>query len=104
MSELPKHFMKMQKRYGNVLDALGELGKATSGAGPIEHKTEHLIQLAAAASMRAEGAVHSHTRRALEAGASKEEIRHAVILLLPTIGYPTMAAAMSWVDDVLGDD
>ena len=56
--------------------------------------------LAAAASLQSEGAVHSHTRRALEAGAAQEEIYHALVLLVSTIGFPKVAAAISWADDV----
>lgn len=101
MSDLPKHFLKMQDRYGDVMAKLKELGEATDKAGPIDTKTAHLIQIAAAAVMRSEGAVHSHARRAMKAGVPADEIRHAVMLTLPTIGYPNMAAAMSWVDDIL---
>jgi AhpD family alkylhydroperoxidase len=101
MSELPKHFKKMQERFGDVMEKMGALGEATDKAGPVDAKTAHLIQIAAAAVLKSEGAVHSHTRRAVKAGATPEEIRHAVMLMLPTIGYPTVAAAMSWVDDVL---
>jgi alkylhydroperoxidase/carboxymuconolactone decarboxylase family protein YurZ len=45
--------------------------------------------------------VHSHVRRAHEAGAKKEEIYHAIILLTSTIGFPAVSAAISWADDVL---
>jgi alkylhydroperoxidase/carboxymuconolactone decarboxylase family protein YurZ len=69
----------------------------------LDEKTGHLIQLAAAAASSSEGAVHSHVRRALEAGAQPDEIRHAVILLTSTIGFPRVAAALSWVDDVIAD-
>ena len=48
-----------------------------------------------------EGAVHSHTRKAIELEISKEEIRQTVLLALPTIGLPSTMAAMSWVDDIL---
>lgn len=48
-----------------------------------------------------EGAVHSHTRKALEAGCTPEEIRHVVLMLLPTVGMPSMMAAMTWVNDIL---
>jgi alkylhydroperoxidase/carboxymuconolactone decarboxylase family protein YurZ len=50
---------------------------------------------------RHEGAVHSHTRKALEAGCRPAEIRHAVLLSVTTMGFPNMMAALSWVDDVL---
>jgi alkylhydroperoxidase/carboxymuconolactone decarboxylase family protein YurZ len=78
------------------------LGETVRQAGPLDLKTSHLVQLAAAAAIRSEGAVHSHVRRALQAGARPEEIYHAVILLTSTIGFPNTSAAMSWVFDVMG--
>ncbi|MCK7517620.1 MAG: carboxymuconolactone decarboxylase family protein [Ignavibacteriales bacterium] len=64
-------------------------------------KQEHLIKLAISTGAGLEGAVHSHTRKAVELGISKEEIRQTVLLALPTIGLPSTMAAMSWVDDIL---
>jgi alkylhydroperoxidase/carboxymuconolactone decarboxylase family protein YurZ len=51
--------------------------------------------------MQSEGAVHSHTKRALQAGAMRDEIYHTIVLLVSTIGFPKVAAAVNWVDDVL---
>ena len=99
MEKMPKTFLLIQERFGPVMEALKKLGQATLEAGPIDRKTAHLVQLAAAAALRSEGAVHSHARRAMESGSTLEEIRHALILLTPTIGFPTVAAALSWVDD-----
>jgi alkylhydroperoxidase/carboxymuconolactone decarboxylase family protein YurZ len=45
--------------------------------------------------------VHSHAKRALAAGATPDEVRHALFLLVTTIGFPTVMAALSWVNDVL---
>jgi 4-carboxymuconolactone decarboxylase len=59
------------------------------------------VQLAAAAAIRSEGAVHSHVRRALAAGASREEIQRALLLLVSIIGFPNVVAALSWADDLL---
>ena len=50
---------------------------------------------------RSEGAVHSYVRKALYAGASQKEIKHAVCLAIPTLGLPTTVAAFTWVSDVL---
>lgn len=83
------------------MEAVDNLGKAASASGPLDEKTSHLIQLAAAAAMKSEGAVHSHTRRALKAGAKTEDIYHAIILLTSTIGFPAVSAALSWIDDVM---
>jgi AhpD family alkylhydroperoxidase len=91
----------MQKRYPDMMNALEALGAATTAAGPLDERTSQLIQLGAAAATRSEGAVHSHTRRALKAGASPDDVRHALVLLTSTIGFPNVVAALSWADDIL---
>jgi 4-carboxymuconolactone decarboxylase len=99
--ELPKNYQNIRMRYEEYGQALSELGKAIKKAGPIDEKTSHLIQLAAAAAIRSEGGVHSHTRRALELGVSPDELYHSVLLLTSVIGFPNVAAAISWVDDIV---
>ncbi len=101
MSELPGQYLSIKKRFKKFFTAVDNLGKATRNAGPIDKKTSHLIKLAAATAIKSEGSVHSHTRRALEAGAKPEEIYHAIILLTSIIGFPTVYAALSWADDVI---
>lgn len=99
--DLPDQYVGLRKKYQPLMEALDGLGRATREQGPIDKKTAHLIQMAAAVAIRSEGAVHSHARRALQAGATPEEISHAVILLTSTIGFPNVSAALSWVDDIL---
>ena len=101
MSELPGQYLSIKKRFKKFFTAVDNLGKVTRNTGPINIKTSHLIQLAVAAAIRSEGSVHSHTRRALKAGAKPEEIYHAIILLTSIIGFPTVSAALSWADDVI---
>ena len=101
MPKYPGQYQSIARRYKGVIKALEGLGKATKAAGPLNKKTTELVQLAAAAAIRAEGSVHSHARRALEAGAKPAELQHAIIVLTSTIGFPTVSAAISWVDDVL---
>lgn len=96
--KLPKNFRKLMERHPEYMQAVAELGKAVRAAGPLDEKTVNLVQMAAAAALRMEGAVHSHARRAAEAGAGPEELRHALIVLTSTIGFPAVAAAMSWVE------
>lgn len=98
--KLPQHFKKLQKDYPDFMQAAADLGKAVREAGPLDEKTVNLIQMAAAATARLEGGVHSHARRALAAGATVEEVRHALIVLASTIGFPSVATAMSWVSDL----
>jgi len=101
MPKLPNQYQGIQKKYKSYIKAVENLGKAAKAAGPLNEKTARLIQLAAAAAARSEGSVHSHTRRALQAGAKPDEIRHALILLTSTIGFPNVSAALSWANDIL---
>ena len=103
MSDLPKNYQWMMKRFENVLSAHQNLGKALYEAGPLDKKTAQLIKLAAAASTGSEGGVHSHSKRALAAGATKDEIFHTLILLSSSIGFSNAAAAVSWARDILED-
>ena len=101
MNKVPvKRYQLMKRRYPELMQAVERLGEAAA-AGPLDEKVKQLIQLGAAAALRSEGAVHSHTRRALECGASAEEVRHALLLLTSTMGFPTVVAALSWADDVI---
>lgn len=97
----PKHYRRLQKRFPEVLDAVQNLGATVRKAGPLDNKTSELIQLGVAASLGSVGSVNSHTRRALQAGASEEELQHALLLLISTIGFPKVAAALAWIEEVL---
>jgi len=97
----PNLYLKLQNDYPAFFEAWDAVGTAVRGSGPIDNKMAHLVQLAASAAIRSEGAVHSHARRALEAGATPAEIRQALMLTAPTIGFPNVIAALSWAGDVL---
>ncbi len=98
---IPKRYQKFKEDYKDAAEAYEAMGSAVHNSGPLDEKTRALIKLAISTGSRQEGAVHSHTRKAITAGLTAEEIRHAVLLALPTIGLPPTMAAMSWVDDIL---
>jgi alkylhydroperoxidase/carboxymuconolactone decarboxylase family protein YurZ len=102
MAQPPKRFQQFSKDYPSVASAYDALGAAVHEAGPLDERTRALVKIGISTGARLEGAVHSHVRKALEAGVPPDDIRHAVLLALPTIGLPSMMAAMSWVDDTLG--
>ena len=101
--KLPKFYLSIQEKHPKFMHAVQELGKVVRQEGPLDDKTAHLVQLAAATALRSEGAVHSHAKRAVQAGAKPEEVAHAIILLTSTIGFPTVSAALSWVADVIDE-
>jgi 4-carboxymuconolactone decarboxylase len=96
-----KHYQELLKLFPEVLSAVENLGSAIRQAGPIPEKTAELIQLAGAAAAQLEGSVHSHTRRAVKAGATREEIYQTLLLLISTVGFPKVSAAIMWAQDIL---
>ncbi len=96
-----KHYQQIAKLFPGAISALEDLGSAVRDAGPLEGKTVELIQLAGAAAVQSEGAVHSHTRRAIQEGATPLEVYHTLLLLISTIGFPRTSAAMRWAEDIL---
>jgi AhpD family alkylhydroperoxidase len=84
-----------------VWEAYRALGKAAAEAGPLNARTRRLIKLALSVGARSEGAVHSHTRQAIEEGLAPEELRQVSALTITTLGFPAAMAAMSWINDVL---
>lgn len=103
MAQLPKAYENFKKTYSEIWQAYDRLGGLVHDSGPIDKKNRELMKLAMAIGARMEGAVHSHTRRALEEGASAEEIYHVVLLGLTTLGFPQTVAALTWVEDDLHD-
>ena len=101
MPKYPRNYMMIRKKFSDLMKAHEEVGKLAREAGPLDEKTGNLVQLAASVALRSEGGVHSHARRALKAGASKDEIYHTIALLMNTVGFPTVAAAFSWVNDIM---
>ena len=101
MPQIPKHYKKFREDYPEIAEAYDQMGNAVHTAGPLDDKTRSLIKLALSTGAGLEGAVHSHTKKALEKGVTKEEIKQTVLLALPTIGLPRMMAALSWVEDII---
>jgi molybdopterin synthase catalytic subunit len=93
----PKHYQNIQKNYPEFIKAVEDLGRTSMQAGPLDEKTVLLLRLAAAAAMRSKGSVQSHARQALESGVTSRELEHALVALTSTIGFPTVAAALSWI-------
>jgi len=98
---LPKVYQQFQDRFPEVFNNFKQLGIATREAGPLDEKTQDLIKLGIAAGANSRGGVMSNTRKAIAAGATVEEVEHAVLLAMTTTGFPNTIAALSWVQEVV---
>jgi alkylhydroperoxidase/carboxymuconolactone decarboxylase family protein YurZ len=100
---LPKIYENFVKNFPEVFKAYRELGVVTRKAGPLDDKAQDLVKLGIAIGANSRGGVMSHTRKALNNGMTKDDIIHAVLLGLTTIGFPNMIAALGWIEEVLNE-
>ena len=98
---IPKPYKQMKADYPEMMDAYEAFNSACTKAGPLDAKTVALVKLCISMGAGMEGAAHSHCRKALEAGWSADELRHAAFMCAPTIGFPNMMRARGWVHDVI---
>jgi alkylhydroperoxidase/carboxymuconolactone decarboxylase family protein YurZ len=98
---LPKPFKNFKENFSDVHQQYIKLAKACREHGPLDQKCQDLIKLGIAIGQNSKGGVMSNTRKALASGATADEIHHAILLSLTTVGFPAMIAAMGWVGDVL---
>lgn len=101
---LPEVYQQFEKHFPAVKDAFDSLGAAEHEAGPLGEKERRLVKLGVAVGAESEGAVRSHVRKLLGIGASEEEILHAIVLALTTIGFPAANAALGWAEEVLSEE
>ncbi len=101
---LPNVYRGFRDGFPEVAKALDNLGNAVDGAGPLDERTSRLVKLGLAIGAGAEGAVRSNARKAINAGAAKDEVRHVALLAITTCGFPAAIAGIGWVDEVLSAD
>ncbi len=101
---LPEVYKDFTKQYPEIAREYDALADKCHEWGPLDQKARRLIKLGVAIGINSEGAVRSHARRAFEEGLSREEIRHAVLVTLTTAGFPTMIAALKWVEEVIAKE
>jgi 4-carboxymuconolactone decarboxylase len=101
MNYLPGIYREFQQQFPELARAYDGLAGKCHDWGPLEEKTRRLVKLGVAIGLSSEGGVRSHARRALEEGITADELRHVVLLAFTTTGFPTMIAAMKWVEEVI---
>lgn len=98
---LPAAYTDFRAAHPDVAAALDSLGAASDEAGPLDDRTRRLVKLALAVGAEAEGAVRSNVRKALDAGATADEMRHVGVLAVTTVGFPAAVAGIGWIEEVL---
>jgi alkylhydroperoxidase/carboxymuconolactone decarboxylase family protein YurZ len=99
--KLPNIIEELRALTPEVWERYEALEKALAQAGPLDPRTQRLLKLALALGARHEGAVHSHTRRAIREGVSRDELLHLALLGVTTLGWPHATTGRAWILDVL---
>lgn len=95
-SQPPKTFQKFVARYPALGEAHQRVGREVESLGPLDARQCALVKIGITLGAGLESALRSHVRRALESGASHEEIEQAILLGMNTVGFPRTVAAWSW--------
>lgn len=76
--QLAQRIGEFSKLNPDTMAGVAKLGAAVAKPGHLDVKTHELIALAVAVTTRCDGCIASHTQKAINAGASREEIAEAL--------------------------
>jgi alkylhydroperoxidase/carboxymuconolactone decarboxylase family protein YurZ len=94
MKEVPGLYAEFRAQFPQIIENNEELGRLVhEQGGPLDDKTRSLIKIGIAAASLNLTSVTTQVARAREAGANEDEIMHALLLVIPTCGFPTFMQA-----------
>ena len=89
MEDIHKIFSEFKEEFPEIHEKHEALGKAVhEKAGPLSDQSRWLIKIAISAACNHKRALETHLRKARAAGVDEDEIKHALLLLIPTAGFP----------------
>jgi len=100
----PAPYRDFVRRHPEVGAAYESLGRAVRAAGPLSAREIALVKLAVSVGARMEGSTHAHARKARASGIEDAALEQVALLACPTIGFPNMMAALTWIRDVVEAD
>jgi AhpD family alkylhydroperoxidase len=94
MQDIHKIFTQFKKEFPEIHTKHEALGKEIhEKGGPLSERERWLIKIAISAACGHKRALATHINKARDAGVSDEEIKHALLLLIPTAGFPAFMKA-----------
>ena len=89
MEDIHKIFSQFKSEFPGVHQKHEALGKEVhEKGGPLSEKSRWLIKIAISAASNHKRALETHIQKARVAGVDEDEIKHALLLLIPTVGFP----------------
>ncbi|MHB1345709.1 MAG: carboxymuconolactone decarboxylase family protein [Thermoleophilia bacterium] len=94
MEDVHKIFTQFKQEFPDVYTDYERLGRGIhQRGGPLDDKTRALLKLAVSGAAGHLRALETHVLAAREAEVSEEEIKHALLMLITTCGFPTFMEA-----------
>ena len=94
--KLPGTYKQFITQYPELGRAHDQASKAAAEAGPLDAKTVALVKIGISLGAGLESALRAHVRRAMQAGATQQEVEQAILQGMTTVGFPRTVAAWSW--------
>ena len=102
MEDSHQIFARFKEEFPQVYARHEALGKEVhEKVGPLGEKSRWLIKIAISAACNHKRALATHIRKAKTAGVSDAEIKHALLLLIPTAGFPAFMKAYAVLNEIV---
>ena len=101
---MPEAYKRFQKNFPKIAEYYDHLGSTCHDYGPLDEKTRLLVKLAVSIGAQSQEAVEGYARRLKLAGADFEEVCHAVLLTLTTLGFPATVRGLAWAERGFGKE
>lgn len=96
MKDVHEMFTRFKEEFPRIHEGHEALGKEIHiQGGPLPDKVRWLIKIAVSGASGHKISLETHIIKGKEAGLTDEEIKHALLLLLPTVGFPVFMEAYS---------
>ena len=96
MKDIHQIFARFKEEFPEVYHKHEALGKEIhEKVGPLEENSRWLIKIAISAACNHKRALATHIKKAQAAGVTDAEIKHTLLLLIPTVGFPMFMKAYS---------
>jgi 4-carboxymuconolactone decarboxylase len=101
MQDYHEVFTRFKEEFPRVYAEYATMGREIhESSGPLTEKIRWLVKIVISGATGHHRALATHIRKGREAGLKDDEIKHALLMLIPTTGFPTFMKAYKALNDL----